>query len=78
VFVYDHGRTEVPQEVWAAADEVFRAAIELGGTLTGEHGVGRLKRRWLDQELGPDVLDVQHDIKRALDPNGILNPGTAI
>lgn len=78
VFIYDRGHDEVPDEVWAAADEVFRAALELGGTLTGEHGVGLLKRRWLDQELGPDLLDVHHDIKRALDPHGILNPGKAV
>ncbi|HEY3682800.1 MAG TPA: FAD-linked oxidase C-terminal domain-containing protein [Streptosporangiaceae bacterium] len=78
VFIYEKGGTEVPEQVWAAADEVFRTAIALGGTLTGEHGVGRLKRRWLDQELAPDVLDVHHDIKRALDPNGILNPGAAV
>jgi len=78
VFIYDHAEQSVPDAVWAAADEVFRAAIELGGTLTGEHGVGQLKRRWLDQELGPDVLNLHHDIKKALDPYGILNPGRAI
>ena len=78
VFIYDHGHDTVPEPVWAAADEVFRAAIDLGGTLTGEHGVGQLKRRWLNAELGPDLLDVHHDIKRALDPHNILNPGRAI
>lgn len=78
VFIYEHGHAEVPEPVWAAADEVFRAAIELGGTLTGEHGVGLLKRRWLGAELGSDLLDVHHDIKRALDPLGILNPGKAV
>lgn len=57
---------------------VFRATLELGGTLTGEHGVGLLKQRWLKQELGSDALDVHHSIKRALDPLGILNPGKAI
>jgi glycolate oxidase len=66
---------DAPPEVWAAADEVFRTAIELGGTLTGEHGVGVLKTRWLELELGSDVMDVQRSIKSALDPTGILNPG---
>jgi len=77
-FGYDLALTQVPPQVWAAADEVFRAALELGGTLTGEHGVGLLKQRWLRQELGDDLLDVHHTIKRALDPHGILNPGKAI
>jgi glycolate oxidase len=54
---------------------VFRTALDLGGTLTGEHGVGVLKRRWLELELGADVMDVHRSIKNALDPTGILNPG---
>lgn len=66
---------DAPSEVWAAADDVFRTALELGGTLTGEHGVGVLKRRWLELELGPDVMDLHQSIKAALDPTGILNPG---
>ena len=61
--------------MWAAADEVFRAALELGGTLTGEHGVGLIKRRWLALELGEDSMAVHRTIKAALDPSGILNPG---
>jgi glycolate oxidase len=51
VFVFDRGLGEVPAALWAAADEVFTGALELGGTLTGEHGVGEIKRRWLSQEL---------------------------
>jgi glycolate oxidase len=78
VFVYDRGLEDVPADVWAAADEVFRAAIDLGGTLTGEHGVGIIKRRWLAMELGDDSMAVHHAIKNALDPAGILNPGKAI
>ncbi|UOE44690.1 FAD-binding oxidoreductase [Agromyces larvae] len=67
--------TEPPAEVWAAADELFRAAVALGGTLTGEHGVGILKRRWLRDELGDDGYDLQRRIKAVFDPAGILNPG---
>lgn len=67
--------TEVPQNVWAAADEMFLAALRLGGTLTGEHGVGLLKRRWLGDELGADQLELQREIKAVFDPLGILNPG---
>jgi glycolate oxidase len=72
-FVYS-GDT-VPDHVWAAADEMFRTAIELGGTLTGEHGVGVLKRRWLAVELGADSYDLQVRLKAVFDPLGILNPG---
>ncbi|MGU3423834.1 FAD-binding oxidoreductase [Microbacterium paraoxydans] len=66
---------ETPPQVWAAADELFRAAIRLGGTLTGEHGIGVLKRRWLADELGEDQWRLQRDIAAVFDPLGILNPG---
>ncbi|HSP52299.1 MAG TPA: FAD-linked oxidase C-terminal domain-containing protein [Cryobacterium sp.] len=66
----------VPEQVWEAAGEVFRAALDLGGTLTGEHGVGVLKRRWLAEELGDTGFDLQRRIKAVFDPLGILNPGT--
>ena len=51
------------------------AALALGGTITGEHGVGVLKRAWVEQQLGPASLAVHQAIKTALDPAGILNPG---
>ena len=66
---------EVPEVIWQAADELFRAALRLGGTLTGEHGVGVLKRRWLVDELGEDQWQLQRQIARVFDPQGILNPG---
>ena len=78
VFVFDRGLPEVPAAVWSAADEVFRAALELGGTLTGEHGVGMVKRRWLGEELGAEAMAVHHAIKDALDPDGIMNPGKVL
>ncbi|HEY8912309.1 FAD-binding oxidoreductase [Lacisediminihabitans sp.] len=65
----------VPDHIWAAADELFVTALRLGGTLTGEHGVGILKRRWLGDELGEAQLGIQRQIKRVFDPRGILNPG---
>ncbi len=67
--------SEVPEHIWAAADEMFLAALRLGGTLTGEHGVGILKRRWLRDELGDDQLALQRQVKAVFDPLGILNPG---
>jgi glycolate oxidase len=66
---------EVPESIWAAADDLFLAALRLGGTLTGEHGIGLLKRRWLRDELGDDQLELQRSIKAVFDPAGILNPG---
>jgi glycolate oxidase len=50
-------------------------ALSLGGTLTGEHGVGTVKARYLADQLGPEVMAVSRRIKSALDPLGILNPG---
>lgn len=72
-FVYEG--SEVPAAVWAAADEMFVTSTELGGTLTGEHGVGVLKRRWLESELGADSYRLQRSIKAVFDPTGIMNPG---
>lgn len=69
---------EVPDRVWRAAGELFEAALALGGTLTGEHGVGTLKRRWLADELGDEQVALQRRIKDAFDPTGILSPGRAI
>lgn len=66
---------EVPDAVWAAAGELFEAALALGGTLTGEHGVGTLKRRWLADELGDAQVALQRRIAAAFDPRGIMNPG---
>ena len=57
-----------------AFDDVIDAALALGGTITGEHGVGSLKADQLARQLGPDVLELNRAIKRALDPQGILNP----
>jgi glycolate oxidase len=65
----------MPPAETAAGDEIFGLALELGGTTTGEHGVGRLKRGWLEPEIGAGSIDVQQRIKAALDPLGILNPG---
>ena len=61
-----------------AVDALFALALELGGTLTGEHGVGLLKRDWLAAELGETGLDLQRRIKAVFDPAGVLNPGKAI
>ena len=69
------GHLEVPDHIWAAADELFLDCLRLGGTLTGEHGIGLLKRRWLRDEVGDDSYDLQRKLKSVFDPAGILNPG---
>jgi glycolate oxidase len=61
-----------------AFGEVMSLALSLNGTITGEHGVGRLKKEWLPEYLGPDVMALTHRIKDALDPDGILNPGAVL
>ncbi|WP_300645786.1 FAD-linked oxidase C-terminal domain-containing protein [Nocardioides sp.] len=61
-----------------AFDAITTAALDLGGTITGEHGVGRLKRSWLARELDPGTLAASRAVKAALDPHGILNPGAVL
>ncbi|GGK56220.1 FAD-binding oxidoreductase [Nocardia camponoti] len=61
-----------------AFGEIMDLAIALGGTITGEHGVGRLKKAWLPDQVGDDVIDLTRRIKNALDPDGILNPGAML
>jgi glycolate oxidase len=78
ILVVDPASPGIPEAAWRAAGEVFATALRLGGTLTGEHGVGLLKRRWVADELGPDNHALQRRLKAAFDPNGILNPGKAI
>jgi glycolate oxidase len=58
-----------------AFEQIIADALDLGGTVTGEHGVGTLKADGLEREVGPDVIDMDRAIKTALDPSGIFNPG---
>ena len=75
LIVFDPADPDQAARARTAYGEVMELAIELGGTITGEHGVGRLKRPWLADYLGPDALALNQRIKDALDPQGILNPG---
>ncbi|HVY69623.1 MAG TPA: FAD-linked oxidase C-terminal domain-containing protein [Verrucomicrobiae bacterium] len=59
----------------AALDDLFREVLALGGVITGEHGVGLAKKRWWPQAASPEAQALHQRVKRALDPNGILNPG---
>ncbi|MGY4859474.1 FAD-binding oxidoreductase [Cryobacterium sp. AP23] len=67
----------LPDELHEAATELVRIALALGGTVSGEHGIGTLKRDWAALELTERNLDIQRSIKAALDPNLTLNPGKA-
>jgi glycolate oxidase subunit GlcD len=60
---------------FAAFDDILELGLSLGGTITGEHGVGAIKVDWLEREIGPVALSVHRAIKDALDPQGLLNPG---
>ena len=73
--VFDQRDPEVTERVHKAAEEIFDAAIELGGTLSGEHGIGLVKQPYVARKLSPQVLDLMQRIKRTFDPNNILNPG---
>ncbi len=73
-----HGDAAARVRAQAAFDDIVDAAIDLGGTVTGEHGVGLLKRAGAARELGPVVVAMQRAIKSALDPANILNPGKAV
>lgn len=59
----------------AALDELFAGVLEMGGVITGEHGVGLAKKPWWPQAVSPEVIRLHEVIKKALDPKGILNPG---
>ena len=78
LIVYDAADAAMTERAHVAFGEIMDLAVGLGGTITGEHGVGRLKRPWLDGYLGPEAMELNQRIKRALDPDGILNPGAAI
>ena len=77
LIVFDPNDEDMAARAQAAYGEVMELAISLGGTITGEHGVGRLKKPWLGSYLGEDVLALNHKIKAALDPAGLFNPGAA-
>jgi glycolate oxidase len=62
-------------QVHQALEAIVKRTLELGGTITGEHGVGLAKKPWLRQQFGDDSLELMRQIKRTLDPHGLLNPG---
>ena len=77
-FVWDRGDFEAEERAHAACEELYLATIALGGTVTGEHGVGATRRPFIEQQRGAEAVAVMRAIKAALDPLGILNPGRVI
>jgi glycolate oxidase len=75
VLILDDTSESTRDKAIAVAQAICRAALARGGTVTGEHGVGILKRDWLAGQLDGTAIDVHHQIKAALDPRGLLNPG---
>jgi glycolate dehydrogenase FAD-linked subunit len=62
----------------AVQADLYRAALDLGGTVTGEHGIGSARREWLEEQRGADAVRVMRSIKAALDPQSLLNPGRVL
>ncbi|MGF1429952.1 FAD-binding oxidoreductase [Kitasatospora sp. LaBMicrA B282] len=75
IVVFDAGDPEQVARAKDSFEQIMALGLELGGTITGEHGVGLLKREWLARELGPVGLELQKQMKGLFDPLGILNPG---
>jgi glycolate oxidase len=74
----DKNNKEEMERVHKAVDEIFAAALSFGGTLSGEHGIGMAKMKYLGDELGQSGLDLMKSIKEALDPRYIINPGKMV
>ncbi len=74
-FLADERDADEMHRVHQALEAIVTRTLELGGTITGEHGVGLAKKPWLRQQLGDASLDLMREIKQALDPERLLNPG---
>ena len=73
--LFDMQSGNLVSTIQAVADEIYRLAIRLGGTVSGEHGMGRLRAPYLEAEWGSDVCTVMKSLKSAFDPEDLLNPG---
>ncbi len=76
--LYDPDDPAQQRRAQACLEEVFNAVLEMGGTISGEHGIGLVKRDWVSKELDPISLNLMHAIKHQFDPDGILNPGKTL
>jgi glycolate oxidase subunit GlcD len=76
--MYDERDEEATARAHRAADAIIMAALELGGSITGEHGVGLEKRRFIGRQLDPVTADLMEDVTRIFDPHSLCNPGKAL
>ena len=76
--VFERGAPRAKAITKAVQRDLYEAALSMGGTVTGEHGIGLARREWLEVQRGPDAMRVMRAIKHALDPLGILNPGRVL
>ncbi|HYE15661.1 MAG TPA: FAD-linked oxidase C-terminal domain-containing protein, partial [Pyrinomonadaceae bacterium] len=74
-FMCERSDADAVARARAAVRETFAAAVSLGGTISGEHGIGYVKAPYLPMALGAETIEAMRRVKRALDPNGVLNPG---
>jgi glycolate oxidase len=74
--VYDPTSVDESARAKRAFDEILAVGLRLGGTVTGEHGIGKIKREWLATEIGPVGMRVHRTLKAALDPANLFNPGS--
>jgi glycolate oxidase len=74
-FLTDERDEAEMKRVHLALDEIVEKTLGLGGTITGEHGVGLAKKPWLKRQLGDESYELMRQIKHTLDPHHLLNPG---
>ncbi|WP_281492110.1 FAD-linked oxidase C-terminal domain-containing protein, partial [Desulfosarcina cetonica] len=77
-FLCDRRDAKEFERVEQAVDEIFDVALSLKGTLSGEHGIGLAKAKWLEKETSAATIAYAKALKKAVDPKGILNPGKII
>jgi glycolate oxidase len=76
--VLDRDDPAAEERIAAVCSDLYQAALDLGGTVTGEHGIGASRREWLEPQRGRRAVEVMRSIKTALDPLGTLNPGRVL
>ncbi len=77
-FLLEPGSAAEAERAGDAVEELFALAISLGGTISGEHGIGRLKAGWLSRQWDPGAVRLHRAVKDALDPRGLFNPGVKL
>jgi glycolate oxidase len=77
-YIMDRDDPTAEAQIDAVRDAIYRAALEMGGAITGEHGTGLAKKKWLTLQRGERSVELMRAIKKTLDPTGLLNPGKVL